>query len=194
VAKRLLLKKHPTQQCLKSDNMSEMKLIMENWRQSVLFEDLDDIKNDAGKIKDIIKLASEDKDKESIEKKIAALMKDEDVAKALEAINEFEKEVESQEQQNEGVGEWSAEKGRELYVAVDQWASSDSGKDIMKTSTKVLALALVAKGLLAAWKGDSRQGIDSLQAASDLLKAGGEDVLQVLSGASDLALGESHKT
>ena len=173
--------------------MSEMKLIMENWRQSVLFEDLDDIKNDAGKIKDIIKLASEDKDKESIEKKIAALMKDEDVVKALEAINEFEKEVESQEQQNEGVGEWGAEKGRELYVAVDQWASSDSGKNIMKTSTKVLALALVAKALYSALNSNP-QGIESLKTASDVLKAGGEDVLQVLSGASDLALGESHKT
>ena len=169
-----------------------MKLIMENWRQSILFENLDDIKNDAGKIQDIIKLASEDKDKESIEKKIAALMKDEDVMEALEAINEFEKEVESQGQQNEGVGEWFDEKGREAFVAIDQWTSSDSGKNIMKTSGKVLALALVLKGLHASLRGDPR-GLESLQAAGDLLKTGGEDALQILVSAAD-GLTEKLKT
>ena len=179
---RLLLKKQ------KSDSMSEMKLIMENWRQVIISEELSDIKNDAGEIEDLIKRASEEKDKSKIENTLQALLQDKDIRKAIESIEAFEEEVESQEQQNEGILDYISDKSMDAM----EWANSDRGRELLRKGGKLLALALVAKALYALSQNDPN-AIQALQAAGDVITASGEDVIEIVMGVTEL-MSESRKT
>jgi len=168
--------------------MSEMKLIMEKWRQIVISEELSDIKDDAGEIKDLIKRIPQEKDKSKIENTLQALLKDEDIIKALEAIEEFEEEVETQGQQNEGILDYISDKSMDAM----EWANSDKGKKLINKGGKLLALALVAKALYAFTKNDPN-ALQALEAARDVITAGGEDVIEIIMGATEL-VSESDKT
>ena len=169
--------------------MSEMKLIMEKWRQTIISEELSDIKDDAGEIKDLIKRIPQEKDKSKIENTLQALLKDEDIIKALEAIEEFEEEVETQGQQNEGILDYISDKSMDAM----EWAKSDKGKKLINKGGKLLALALVAKALYALTKNESISAFQALEAAKDVIAAGGEDVIQIIMGATEL-VSESDKT
>ena len=171
--------------------MSEMKLIMEKWRQTIISEELSDIKDDAGEIKDLIKRIPQEKDKSKIENTLQALLKDEDIIKALEAIEEFEEEVETQGQQNEGILDYISDKSMDAM----EWAKSDKGKKLINKGGKLLALALVAKALYALTKNESIGAFQALEAAKDIIVAGGdgEDVIQIIMGATEL-VSESDKT
>ena len=168
--------------------MSEMKLIMEKWRQIIISEELSDIKDDAGEIKDLIKRIPQEKDKSKIENTLQALLKDEDIIKALEAIEEFEEEVETQGQQNEGILDYISDKSKDAM----EWAKSDKGKKLINKGGKLLALALVAKALYAFTKNDPN-GLQALEAARDVITEGGEDVIEIIMGATEL-VSESDKT
>lgn len=168
--------------------MSEMKLIMEKWRQIIISEELSDIKDDAGEIKDLIKKIPQEKDKSKIENTLQALLKDEDIIKALEAIEEFEEEVETQGQQNEGILDYISDKSMDAM----EWANSDKGKKLINKGGKLLALALVAKALYAFTKNDPN-ALQALEAARDVITAGGEDVIEIIMGATEL-VSESDKT
>jgi hypothetical protein len=168
--------------------MSEMKLIMENWRQIIISEELSDIKDDAGEIKDLIKRASQEKDKSKIENTLQALLQDKDIKKALEAIEEFEEEVETQGQQNEGILDYISDKSMDAM----EWANSDRGRELLRKGGKLLALALVAKGLYALSQNDPN-ALGALQAAGEVIAASGEDVIEIIMGATEL-LSESPKT
>ena len=168
--------------------MSEMKLIMEKWRQIIISEELSDIKDDAGEIKDLIKRIPQEKDKSKIENTLQALLKDEDIIKALEAIEEFEEEVETQGQQNEGILDYISDKSMDAM----EWANSDKGKKLINKGGKLLALALVAKALYAFTKNDPN-ALQALEAARDVITAGGEDVIEIIMGATEL-VSESDKT
>ena len=169
--------------------MSEMKLIMEKWRQIIISEELSDIKDDAGEIEDLIKRIPQEKDKSKIENTLQALLKDEDIIKALEAIEEFEEEVETQGQQNEGILDYISDKSMDAM----EWAKSDKGKKLINKGGKLLALALVAKALYALTKNESISAFQALEAAKDVIAAGGEDVIQIIMGATEL-VSESDKT
>ena len=168
--------------------MSEMKLIMEKWRQIIISEELSDIKDNAGEIKDLIKRIPQEKDKSKIENTLQALLKDEDIIKALEAIEEFEEEVETQGQQNEGILDYISDKSMDAM----EWANSDKGKKLINKGGKLLALALVAKALYAFTKNDPN-ALQALEAARDVITAGGEDVIEIIMGATEL-VSESDKT
>ena len=165
-----------------------MKLIMEKWRQIIISEELSDIKDDAGEIKDLIKRIPQEKDKSKIENTLQALLKDEDIIKALEAIEEFEEEVETQGQQNEGILDYISDKSMDAM----EWAKSDKGKKLINKGGKLLALALVAKALYGLTKNDPNS-LQALEAARDVITAGGEDVIEIIMGATEL-VSESDKT
>jgi len=168
--------------------MSEMKLIMENWRQVIISEELSDIKDDAGEIKDLIKRASQEKDKSKIENTLQALLQDKDIRKAIESIEAFEDEVESQGQQNEGILDYISDKSMDAM----EWANSDRGKELLRKGGKLIALALVAKALYALSQNDP-SAIQALQAAGEVITANGEDAIEIIMGATEL-MSESRKT
>ena len=164
--------------------MSEMRLIIENWRSFRIVENIDKLKKDTATTTKFITQLSKVSDKKQLQDVLDTLMADPQIKAAAELLNDLEQEVEKQKKvKQEGIlDDFYLRAGAEAL----NLAQNPIFQKLVKLGGPLVAMAMATKGLSTAGVIDPELMKGAIEVAKASTVANLENGLEIAMGVADV--------
>lgn len=165
-----------------------MQQILKNWNRFILYEGIEDLKNNKIKTSDFINKALKTTDKKELEAAGKTLLQDPDIQQVVRLLQSIEKESEKIQQEGlmDAISDLGLKAGTATYQTGIDLANNPAFKNLLKFGGPVIALGLLAKAMTTGATIDPEYAMSAVQVAKATAQKGIESGLETALGAVEL--------